>query len=393
MMDRRIACFTVPSFEIELARLNDRGLRNWPTAVAPGNSSRATLLEVSLEARQEGVDSGMRLWQALQICPALRVIATDTHRLFLGQKLLQENIKCFSPVYELANQGEFYLDLTGTGRLFGDAATTALRIKNRILRLGIQGAMGLAANKLVSNVAAKFLEPQSIYDVKPGNEKSFLSPLPVNCLPGLSRLFGPKSKEALTRLEELCLKLNGDVAEVATHELELVFGSKAQLLKQWSVGIDPSPVWRDSAMPLFEIFHTLGKDEIDDAILLNICYQLLERLCSNMRTQNRWLKEITLVLQYSDGREIRTRNKFVTASRAESTIYPALQNLFLSVNRRVRIRRIGLIGHPSKIELAQIELFDRDSLNRAESLSAALDSIRDRYGDELILRRDNKSLH
>src|SRR5919109_2803784 len=120
-MERRIICFHVPSFEIALARLVEPSLRRWPAAVAPLHYTRSFLWEVSAEARQEGIFEGMALSDARRLCPRLRIIAPDARRISLGQKLLRETIQYFSPIYELANRGQLYADVSGSGRLFADA--------------------------------------------------------------------------------------------------------------------------------------------------------------------------------------------------------------------------------------------------------------------------------
>ena len=57
-MDRQIVCVAIPSFEVALGRLNDPELRTRPLAIAPLNTSRALLREVSLEAMQDGLYVG-----------------------------------------------------------------------------------------------------------------------------------------------------------------------------------------------------------------------------------------------------------------------------------------------------------------------------------------------
>ena len=194
------------------------------------------------------------------------------------------------------------------------------------------------------------------YQVRPGNEQSFLSPLPVNWLPGVQRLFAPGWVQTATKMEELCLKLNRDVAAVRTDQLEMVFGTRARVLKQWSIGFDPSPVWGDSGAPSTEIFQTLERDEIDDDVILNALFRLIERLCVRVRQQNRSVGAITLFLQYTDGRDVAKTQKLCRPTQLESDIYPEIEKLFFSVTRRVRIRRIGLAGDPSRGP-AQLNLF------------------------------------
>lgn len=393
-MERRILCFNVPAFEIALARIDDPSLNRWPTAVAPAHNSRSLLLEVSAEACQEGIYRGMALSDARRICPALRVVAPDPRRVSLGQRLVEDTLQRFSPVYELANNGEFYADVSDSTRLFGDAATVAARVKNEICnRHRMNGATTVATNKLVAGVAANVFDGPSIYDVRPGQEKSFLAPLPVSCLPGLTRLFGQKKNEVLTNLEELQLRLLGAVAAVPSNQLELVLGGKARLLKQWALGIDPSPVWPEAEQPVFDLCHLFEIDEIDDDRLLGVVYRLVERVCKTARRHNRSLNSILLALQYSDRHEITKVRKCDPPSCLESQIYPRLEELFLSIRRRVRVRRIRLTAQVITKMAMQLDLFGDKRSKSLKRLTGAIDSIHARHGDESIWAGKKARVH
>src|SRR3954465_11487200 len=132
-MERRIGCLFVPDFELILAKLHDPSLNGRPMGIVPTNSGRAALSAVSSEARGDGLCAGMTLMHALRLCPNLRVVNRDIRRLHLGQRLLQQSIQQFSPIYEAADYGEIYIDLTGTGRLFGDSTPSAARLRREIL--------------------------------------------------------------------------------------------------------------------------------------------------------------------------------------------------------------------------------------------------------------------
>jgi DNA polymerase IV len=357
-MERRIVCFNVPSFEITLARLCEPRLRRWPTAVAPVHYARSFVWEVSKEARQEGLYPGMPLNLARRMCARLRVIRPDPRRVALGHRLLQESIRQFSPIFELAHEGEFYADLTARTVLFREATAIGARIEKEISeRYGISGVTGVATNKLVSGVAANLFEAATIYGVKPGDEASFLAPLPISSLPGIATLFAPRTNEVLQSFEELCLRLVRDVAWIPSEQLKLIIGGKTALLKQWSVGVDPSPVCPEGSQKGFAISQSLMTDEIDDHRLLPILYRLLEKLCDRLRKQNRLLISVTLMLSYSDGREFQKRQRLSAATDLESEIYPILQQLFFSINRRVRVRSLGLQFETARSPGAQLKLF------------------------------------
>ncbi|MDH5727257.1 MAG: hypothetical protein OEY60_17495, partial [Nitrospira sp.] len=79
-MDRQIVCFGIPAFEVAVARLHDPSLSTRPVAIAPLNTSRALLREVSAEAEQEGLAVGMSIEQARRVCPSLHVLSPNPSR-------------------------------------------------------------------------------------------------------------------------------------------------------------------------------------------------------------------------------------------------------------------------------------------------------------------------
>jgi hypothetical protein len=212
-----------------------------------------------------------------------------------------------------------------------------------------------------------------------------LAPLPVISLPRLDRLLAPKTAQLLTTLDELRLKALGQLAEVSIDHLELVLGSKARLLRQWASGIDPSPVWTDSFEPVRQLWQTLD-DEIDDDAILGNLYSYVERLSLNLRKQKCCAAEVTLMVQYGDGYEIKKRQSLSTPTDLEAEIFSAVQGLFLAIDRRVCVRRIGIRLQTMQRSARQLSLFATPQVRSSESLSQAITSLRERYGEHSISR-------
>jgi DNA polymerase-4 len=385
-MERRIGCYTLPNLEIALARLSDPVLRRRPTAVAANGSRNAVVWQVSSEAREHGIGPGMSLSFARRLCPELKTIPPDSRRLAQAHRLLQEVFQQCSPLHELAAQDQFYIDLTAAARAFTHAATLARRIQSDIAtRHGLHGVIGVSINKLLAHVAADMADAGPIHAVAPGEEQSFLAPLPVTSLPGLARLFAPRTNETLAVLEELCLKRIGQFAALPLDRLQLVIGGKARLLKQWSLGIDPSPVWPHFSAPVLDCWMCMPTAAVDTDVLLPVLYSAAEQICSSLRRQNRASKRMRLVLQYRDGYEIIKTLRFDPATRWESEVYPAVEERFLSVDRRVGMRAIGLMVECAAA-IEQLELFTGAQTDRPRKLAAAVDAIRNRYGAQTIAR-------
>ena len=218
---------------------------------APG-ADRATVLALSAEARRAGITRGMPVSQARKRCPDLIIRPPNPQLYARASRALDEILRRYAPVIEPKGYGHAFLDLTGTGRLFGPAVDVALRIQREAReRLRLPLAVGVAQNKLVSQAAAEVVEEQGpacggtgdcgdgddLLDIAVGNEASFLAPEPVTLLPDLD-------PEMRTRLDEYQLERIGEVqADQPRRDLAAVFGAAGPHPRTMHArGIDPRPV-------------------------------------------------------------------------------------------------------------------------------------------------------
>jgi DNA polymerase-4 len=74
-------------------------------------------------------------------------------------RALHEILSRYAPIIEPKGYGHAFLDLTGTGRLFGPAVEVGARINAEARnRLGLPLAVGVAQNKLVSEAASEVVK-------------------------------------------------------------------------------------------------------------------------------------------------------------------------------------------------------------------------------------------
>ena len=387
-MDRQIVCLAIPSFEVALARLNDPVLRTRPLAIAPLNTSRTLLREVSREAEQDGLYVGMPLDHARRLCPSLQVLSPNPHRVHQAERSLLNVVSHYAPVWEPSQPGSFIMDLTGTGRLFGSASDVAAKVQQEILeRYHLDGVAGVGSNKLVAQTAATLIEPSELYDVRHGSEGVFMSPLSVRTLPGLHR---PCMRKVLARLDDLNLLTLGDVAESPLEALELAIGDYAGPLSRWAQGIDHVPVLPQASQPSLEDTVILDPDQIDDPILMGQLRDALQRLCRTLRSQRRVCGGLSLTIRYSDHVEVMKRER-VPETCWEVDLSPPLSVLFQRcVRRRIRLRQMTVSLTSLTAYAEQRSLFDERPLDeqrrheRAKKLAVALDRLHARFGEQAI---------
>lgn len=386
-MDRHIVCVQIPSFGIALARAGNASLRDRPVAMAPVHTPRALVQEVSHEAFHEGVEPGVSVELARRICPGLRLVPPDSSRLWTAHRELQRTILPLAPAWESIRPGSLFLDLTGTARLLGAPIDTAARLGRELIhRQGWNSVIGLAGNKLVSQLAATTLErPPQVFSIHHGSEQPFLAPLPPTVLPGLDRA---QASQVLRRLDDLNLRTLGSIAAVSIAHLESVFGATAGFLYNWALGIDPSPVRQPIEQPAIERSIGLDPDEVDDQLLLGRLYRLLEHVCATLRQQRRVCRRLSLAIRYSDHHEHAAQQRLDHGTFWETDLQPVLTSLFTRCfRRRIRLQRMTLrvdrLGSPAE----QLSLFaESESLAQPahHRLSLALDRIRTKFGERAV---------
>jgi DNA polymerase-4 len=386
-MDRHIVCLQIPAFRIVLARAADSALRDRPVAVVPTHTPRALIREISTEAFREGLQPGMPIALGRLICPGLRVIPPDSSQTHVAHHELQQHISSVAPVWESIRPGSLFLDLTGTTRLFGPPIDTATRISRELAcRQGWPSTIGLAGNKLVSQLAATTLaKPPQILSIHPGSEQPFLAPLSTLLLPGLHRA---NTSQVWQRLEDLNLLTLGAIAAVSLAHLQAILGAPADLLHDWAQGIDCSPVHPPIAQPVIERSIRLDPDEVDDYLVLGRLYRLLEQLCTTLRQQQRICRLISLTTRYSDHVEQTAGETLPRGTYWEIDLQPVVTRLFYRCfNRRVRLTELRLFVSRLEPPTQQLLLFDEsESVHppRAHRLSLALDAIRAKFGERAL---------
>jgi DNA polymerase-4 len=381
-LHRNIIHIHVPSFSITLERLNHPEYRGRPVVVAPPRSDRALILAVSSEARKEGIYKGMALGNALRFCPELTVLPPNPGLTEKGSRLLTRTVAEYTPIWEPSRPGHVYMDLTGTDRLWGRAKDAALRIRREIRsRLSLSGAVGVSGNKMVSSIASRLLSSEGVMDVDHGRESSFMAPLKVDLLPGV----GHARKRVL--LEELNITLVREIAIMDARNLKLIFGRQAWVIHQRSIGIDPTPVHPPASRPEVSEFITLEKDDNDDERLLGALFSLVEKCSRKLRTRGLIPRRAELTVRYSDQMENTRRMVLANGCYWETELFPCLEGLFFKTcDRRTGVRFMRIRFTDLSLPSSQLSLFfkARPEQEKRNSVSGALDRIRDRYGEKLI---------
>ena len=379
MLEREIVYVTVPAFPIVVERVIHPELRGRPVVVAPLGASRSVVTALSSEAWNAGVRKGMPLSKAMRYCGGAVVLPPNEPLYARASRAILRILGDFSPVIEPSGHGRAYLDITGTGRLFGPPRDTAWRAQKEIRRqLHLDTSLGVASNKMVSKIASDVTRPSGLQDVPHGNEASFLSPLPVRLLPGV----GPQTER---QLADLNIRIIRDIAAMTPEQLAVALGRPGFVLYQHALGIDGTPVRPKRYVPALEQEAILPEDSNDYDLLKKALSDLCARAGEQLRNTGQRAGRMELRVRYSDcgedGRALKIAPPLQSSAALRGRALPLLD---LVLKRRTRVRSLHLRLTDLSAGSVQLELFADPEPERRLKLEFALDALRRRYGTYIV---------
>src|SRR2546430_5450852 len=142
--------------------------------------------------------------RAVRLCPGATVVPVPWEACAVKSRQIREVLLRFTPAVEQASSDEFYLDLSGTERLYQSEslADTARRMREAVIgETSLSLSIGAGPSKLVAKLAAGLAKPRpgapgaGVYVVSPGAEGEFMRRFALADIP----LVGPKAQARLAR--------------------------------------------------------------------------------------------------------------------------------------------------------------------------------------------------
>jgi DNA polymerase-4 len=366
-----------PSFVVEVERLREPALRRVPLAVAACISPQAPLISVSPEAHALGIRPGLKVAQARSLERHLKIVPADPPLYEKAQEKMLSVAQRFTPLYEAERLGSFFLDMAGTERLFGKSMDAAAKIQAEISRaLNLRATIGVAANKLVSRIAANVVRPQGVCDVFPGNESDFLAPLELNYLPVLEDL------QASSLFQELAVGRIGDLVGVPLRVLIQIFGKRGEELYHQAHGIDLRPVQLPEEEERISEEVNLDAHTNDDATLLGALWKTVETLGEKLRRRHQVTAQARLEGLHTDLRRLVELIPIHPPSNGDFSLFRALKKAwchFLKRRIAVKFLRLSFLGLSPEFSQASFE-----KERPEERLFASLDRLRAKYGRSVV---------
>lgn len=385
MTVRKILHLDLDAFFCSVEELHDPTLIGKAFAVGGNPQGRGVIVSASYAARKFGIHAAMPSARALKLCPNL-IFVRSRHSVYATySNKVMDILRDISPLVQQISVDEAFLDVTDIQK---PIESICHDLQNRIVReTKLPISIGAGTSKMIAKIANNIgksrvktgKSPRSINIVQAGDEAAFLAPLDIQEMWGI----GPKSAD---RLRSRGFKTIGDLANADISDLIEYFGKNAELMKNRALGIDHSPVHtlREAKSISNEITFDEDSDDID--FLKNIIMQLSDKVAWRLRKENLAGKVISIKIRYSDFSTFTRQKALANPTNVGDEIFETSYALFLeNVNHNRAIRLIGVGVSHLEEPFTQLELFG-DNIQKKQDLVQAVDSLRDKFGKDVIIR-------
>jgi DNA polymerase IV len=356
------------------------------TKCAVGGRERGIISSASYEARACGVYTPMPTARARQVCPDLILLPHTSGLYGRMSRRMFDLCETLTPVVQRNSIDEGYLDVGPCGFASAEAVERRIRALQARLwdELQIPVSFGIAANKLVAQIASKLRKPRGFVVVPPGTEAAFLAPLAVGKLPGV----GAKTEERLA--EDHGIRLVSDLLARSDRELEAIFGPGWREMQAAARGEDDRMVHVEHEdAKSYSQQETFAADIGDFAAIEQVAKRMIDELLPKIRADGKRVRTMTVKVRYPDFTQESRGQSLAAPVDLEAPFYPLVAPLLRAAWRKHRPLRLVSVRFSGVDEPGtQLEMFAQTDEKRRR-LADVLDRLNDR-GRAAVVRHGHQ---
>ena len=386
-MERVVLHVDANSFYASVAVLYRPELRGKAVSVCGDPAERhGIVLASTREAKKCGVKTGMAIWQARQACPELICVPPDYPLYVHFSQMMREIEESWTDRVEAFGLDENWMELTEPGFTMADGARAADAIRCRVREeLGITVSVGVSFNKVLAKLGSDMKKPDAVTVLDATGWRERVWPLPVSDL----LYVGPRTTR---KLLPLGIRTIGDLARAPTQVMESRFGKNGLMIRAFACGLDTAPVRRSD---LSEAIKSVGNsataphDVVTAEQARCVCYLLAESVGARLREAGCRCRSVSLSVRRTDmvwagHQRVLPRPTNITAEIGAAACALWADRFADWLPLRSLGVSVGMLTADSAP--MQTELFGEETRRRLEALDASLDSLRRRFGHQVVHR-------
>jgi len=340
------------------------------------------VLDTSPDVQASGIRPGDSRRRVEQLCPQAMILSARETLYQSHHDALKSVVARFAEAVETGALGEFFIEIgalsrTGSERvLAGQIATQAFQTVH------LMPDVGIASNKFTALQAARQAssEASHVLVVPKGDERRFLSSLPLTVLPGAPI-------EMLRRLHLFGITTLGGFAELPHAAVVMQFGPECGSFHDLARGIDPRPFSPQSPPPMLSRSLSFANPLLDRRQVLAALEHLAGRLARELDKSGHHTMALSLTLSTSDGHEHTAGSSIKPPSCDAPLLRRTAGRLLGKLNLLSGVAGLTLSAYPLRewhVGARQMTLLDEPVGPKLARLRAVLRTLEQRFGEAVI---------
>lgn len=365
---------------------HDPKLRGRPLAIAAYATDAATIVSSSREARDLGIKTGMRVFEAKAIYPRIIVREPNPPRYRAASDTLIEIMLRHSPDVLRMSIDEASMNLAGTPDLVKLGPEGVGRAIKRAIReeIGecVTCSVGISTSIWMAKQASNLDKRDGLQRIDHTNLVSVFERLALTDLSGVA-------EATATRLRKAGIQTVIDFLFATTAQLGLV-GMRSDVGNGWHQRLRGFEVstFESVVRKSYSHSHVLARATTSQAELEELLMRLSDMVGRRLRSGGRLGSVVSIgVVFRPDVDRFSRQSKLAAPISTGDEIYKAALKLLAArdMRRPVGTLGVGLAGL-SDAGPGQMDLFAAPSKPRDARLETAMDAIRDRFGEDAVQR-------
>ncbi len=361
-------------------------------AVAVGGSvekRHGIILAKNQLAKMHGVRTGEPIWESMRKCPGLIIVPPDMSKYVKYSGLVAEIYSRYTDIIEPFGIDECWLDVTGSTALLGSGPVIADDIRKSVREeLGLTVSVGVSWNKVFAKLGSDMKKPDATTVITRENYRDLVWSLPVDDLLFVGRKTG-------SRLRRIGVDTIGKLAALDEAYLVSVFGKWGATLHAFSNGSDAGIVdkeWDSVKAKGIGNSTTTPHDVVSYEDAKAVLTGLSESVARRMRAHKLKGRTVSLSLRTNDlehyeRQRCLSRSTYISGDILEAAFSLLKEHWTPGKDKPLRSLGVRMSSLEDEDAPVQLSLFDKaDDTSRREEMERTIDRIRERFGDDSVIR-------
>lgn len=364
-------------------------LRGRPVGVCVYTGRNGCVIAASREAKNKGVKGGMRLYEAMQICPDLVPLETNPQRYRDFHKGIMNVLRKYSENVIPKSIDEAIVNITGYHMVYKNPEDLAKQIKRDIKEeVGdwLKCSIGIAPNAFLAKLATTLQKIDGLVTINQDNIDEKLAPLKLTDLPGIANGMAERFMAAGIHTPLQIRHASPQLLKAACKGIVGLYWHERLNFRDARIDLNNSDYKQMQAMR-----HVSADQRKDKQTLYDIIVSQCDTLEKRMVGKGLYAREMGIYINYLDHRNWKQYIHLSQPVQDGTALYMNIHELIKRsesvyepiINQQVSSLSIS-VGNFVREDALQLDMFNNDA--QKNKLRKTVYKLKDQFGNKSIMK-------